>query len=154
MRKHKYLLLHRDIFVLVHRWYIHPMTGYFAVNSHCWDDQTSMNFCSLTYCTWTLAGLICHIFICVYIYIHVCVFKYIWSFVTCSFPARGVQVWARGIQELVLPIACFRTWGYRNLYVGPCMAVNLMSACNRVSFNFWILSQKPRPDSRYGMSKK
>ena len=46
----------------------------------------------------------------IYIYIHVCVFKYIWSFVTCSFPARGVQVWARGIQELVLPIACFRTW--------------------------------------------
>ena len=74
--------------------------------------------------------------------------------VTCTFPARGVQVWARGIQELVLPIACFRTWGYRNLYVGPCMAVNLMSACNRVSFNFWILSPKPRPDSRYGMSKK
>ena len=112
MRKHKYLLLHIDIFVLVHRWYIHPMTGYFAVNSHCWDDQTSMNFCSLTYCTWTLAGLICHIFICIYIYIHVCVcvFNYIWSFVTCSFPARGVQVWARGIQELVLPIACFRTW--------------------------------------------
>ena len=30
--------------------------------------------------------------------------------VTCTFPARGVQVWARGIQELVLPIACFRTW--------------------------------------------
>ena len=51
---------------------------------------------------------------------------------------------------------CFRTWGCRNLYVGPCMAmaVNLMSACNRFSFNFWILSPKPRPDSRYGMSKK
>ena len=73
MRKHKYLLLHIDIFVLVHRWYIHPMTGYFAVNSHCWDDQTSMNFCSLTYCTWTLAGLICHIFICIYIYTYMCV---------------------------------------------------------------------------------
>jgi hypothetical protein len=64
---------------------VHPMTGYFAVNSHCWDDQTSMNFCSLTYCTWTFAGLNCNIFICIhiYLYIHtcVCVFNYIRSYI-------------------------------------------------------------------------
>ena len=64
---------------------VHPMTGYFAVNSHCWDDQTSMIFCSSTYCTWTFAGLCwsplsnfhmySHIYI--YTYMCVCVFNYI-----------------------------------------------------------------------------
>ena len=55
--------------------------------------------------------------------------------VTCSFPAKGVPGLSPGHSGVGL---CFRTWGCRNLYVGPCMAmaVNLMSACNRFSFNF------------------